>query len=112
MHGKTNRASAVHLFASQFNSRNAQRPTCCALSCETPAGPAARQSIYGPQGSTPGIRITQGAEIWRAVPCGAEFSLQLGAADGVTAIGIEQAGKPEPPRQMVPVLANGDCLFG
>jgi hypothetical protein len=66
----------------------------------------------GPQGPTPGIRITQGAEIWRAVPRGTEFSLQLGAADGVTAIGIEQAGKPEPPRQMVPVLANGDCLFG
>lgn len=35
MHGVPNRAFAVHLFTRQFNSRDAQRPTCCALSCET-----------------------------------------------------------------------------
>ena len=66
----------------------------------------------GPQGPTPGIRITRGAEIWRSVPRGAEFSLELGTVSGVSAVGIEPSANPEPPRHLAPVLADGDGLFG
>ena len=43
----------------------------------------------GPHGPTQGIRVTRGDEIWRAVPRGAEFSLELGAGSWATGTASE-----------------------
>src|SRR3989442_15754401 len=48
----------------------------------------------GPQGPTPGIRITRGTEVWRAVPRGSDFSLELGTVSVVTSVGIERSANP------------------
>lgn len=66
----------------------------------------------GPQGPINGIRIRRGTDIWRAIPRGAEFSLELSSVDGASAIPGVLAARYVSPRSCAPVLRSADRLFG
>jgi hypothetical protein len=66
----------------------------------------------GPLGPTLGIRIMRGADIWRAVPRGAEFSLELAPSSGAAVIGIDLTPEPVSLTPLAPASSNNGCLFG
>ena len=65
----------------------------------------------GPHGPTHGIRITSGAEIWRAIPRGSEFRVAPATSSGATEIETEHLAGHRPLRKLATTATCGN-LFG
>jgi len=68
--------------------------------------------LSGPQGPTPGIRITEGIDIWRSIPRGSNFSLEIQTADAAERLTTELFVGYEKEAVHPSVVSSDGCLFG
>jgi hypothetical protein len=66
----------------------------------------------GPHGPTPGIRITEGIDVWRSIPRGAEFSLEIQTEDEAERVTAELFAAYDNEATRPSVMAREVCLFG
>lgn len=66
----------------------------------------------GPHAPTFGIRIIRDADIWRAIPRGAQFFLELGAVQGPATLGVEPSIETVPINPEPVAVTIAHCLFG
>lgn len=67
----------------------------------------------GPQGTpTPGIRITEGIDIWRSIPRGTDFSLEILTADEAERLRTELLAGHDKEGAQPSLVASEELLFG